>query len=726
MIDQINTEAALDKSNKENHPSILQVFNFCKGVNWEDADEIEELANNIVELLSSIASVSKIRFMRAKLRDIEGEGNDMVEVQFHSQTMAELAKTMLDGLTVGGEKLSVVLCQYNQVFATEQMNEQGQEKGSLVSIADILHLQHFLTLEDLEDLDGAEETLQDIYSLCQSFAHVPRVWIEQRKCNTRVIPSYHTCNTASTLSRNWTSSAHHLLSLTWCSFDAACTAMLALNRMEIGGEQLVCRFADVTPGRRFDSSSPRFLIPAFIDSDKEEEKDSDDVYFAIVIRKFAALSAVEDEDEKAEIVSNLQDLVLASSSTTTAAIPPSNRPILYNELFFVTSEPKSEVEQEVDVYLLWKFDHSMLHAFQYLRNQVIGGQALWLELQTVNLDQMLVDSVQDSAIPILSLHTILPYINTLLSIPSLSAASSTTASSCSGEEMEDMLLDNTKYNNANHVQEQLRTMKADLLQILHDIPTSTTTNTNNNNNTHPLEEYITKLQYIAPHFPTPSLLFTPDDDVGNAINTVADTSADEEEKVAVCLQFHCRADLVQAWLYFDGLVLGGETVMACIQPHYQHHDDDEKEAVKIVLARDFSSPSSHNNAMIAYSEYDEVHSLDFPAAVAAIAAETTAVSSTDLATGIKTISTAEEITLLTNLREKYHLDRQKNTTADANATSSTVTKVNPRISKYKLAKEIPRLAKYQTPRIPTIPVCSYMIMHAQYYDRPYYVPLFTT
>lgn len=676
--DQLHQEALFEKVDQNG--ASIRIYNFCNGADWSDSDEINEYANNVLELLSSIESINRINVWKNKTVDSATTEDHFIEVEFNSKTLADVAVNMLEGLNLGGDIIKAVLHTKDDTARDEYATEISQaiESSDLASQEPIiLILENFVTTNDFEDQEELEEIVQDIYNLCLPFSRIESLWVEHNRVRppttTLLVPTHNLW------SAQLTTISNHMISISLSSFEATYNIMKTLNQREIAGQQLCCYFYD--PHYRNIPFEHQHLCRIFYtDIGKQQcsnEFNEQQIYVALVIKQFTSIESLQDEDEKEELISNLQDIVLS-------CLEIDDSPVLYNELLFVS--PSAVVNPSIiaDVYLLWKMEMPMMKVYQALRRKVIGGSELYMELKTVNI--AVLELSQETAIPILTEDEVRPYINTIMKSTLGYSTPDTVAiySECT------LLIDNyiteediqEVCNDAQAFQDTIQVFKQDLLQIIHDFPTV--------GGGKAINDYITQVKYLTLPSITPMAVASSSTASASTVSAAAIIDPNPvDEACRVCIQLDSLSAIQKACLYFDGLKIGGQSLSAYSHPCWLHPSDDEEDVIlkEEIFQQMLSNQSVHGKGVsINMTDYECIHfvepSLPPPSSV------------TPLSEIIDPeIQNTNSSMVLMNLRKKYFEDHQ-------------VMEKNPVLSKYKLAKEIPRLGKHQTPALP-IPVNSF-------------------
>eukprot|EP01033_Poteriospumella_lacustris_P019602 gene19602-14219_t len=143
---QLTASAALTAEKRRMHP--IFVFGLTEGIDLTDADELQEMINNIKELFSDFSDICSIRIHRTPDDSlICEEYASFVILAFQDESSADNAVAIMNGRIIGGDRLLVVKPTYDD--ASIGKPTASQSSSDQREIEALLILKNVFTMEEI-------------------------------------------------------------------------------------------------------------------------------------------------------------------------------------------------------------------------------------------------------------------------------------------------------------------------------------------------------------------------------------------------------------------------------------------------------------------------------------------------------------------------------------------------------------------------------------------------
>lgn len=277
----------------------LRVYNFVDDVDTQDEDELQEVCNDLLDLVSAAGGIYRLRI----IADGGQSSSPYVEVLFHSEQCAVRAAGAINGVVCAGKTIvAQVAVEAQAVSTTVPPSSVGpsaiEESASTLDEPGRVSLFDWVSMAEVTDAEEAQEALNDAHELCSSFGRISRVWLERRQSI-----SMHTTSSAVAAEGRDGTTGLPWMAVLFSNLAAALACVQAWEGKIVGGTAVSACVYD------------RASYEQGMLADAGRVAQSSGIEWCVRFVSFAADEEVADSDERVELMSNLAVLLQSLEST---------------------------------------------------------------------------------------------------------------------------------------------------------------------------------------------------------------------------------------------------------------------------------------------------------------------------------------------------------------------------------------------------------------------------
>jgi len=337
----------------------VYIFNFVNDIDLDDEAELLEVVSNLRELLKCIGDIGSAKIMLSP-----GNLQAHAEVTFADLGTAQKAVAVVEGLVCGGQQLhaSLTYSAYTKKQTFKATPVQETDTPALASPSAVLTLYNMVSGENTADEEETQEVLHDVQELCAVFGDVQRVWIEQRETVQSSASTFPTPD----FTDNVSSVAEYIVTnLPWAvvhysNIQECIASRHNLSTQVVAGSNLIAHFYDMSAHQQ-QVFQDRHVIREECNDDGSE-KDQ----YALRLIAFVSTEELEGEEERTEVMDNIDALVDAQSNAS---------------IRFVSCSPSSNAPSPVvDVLIIVSNLSDCVSLFERVKKQIIGGEQVHADI----------------------------------------------------------------------------------------------------------------------------------------------------------------------------------------------------------------------------------------------------------------------------------------------------------------------------------------------------------
>ena len=354
--------------NTSDNSTYLCILNFCNADDIDDDDDKNEIISNIRELVNPFGKCLSIDIIKINKNNNEEDDNNECRVlcKFDNNDAVQNAVKFLNNMILGGTPIQVYasnnvnITSYNNNNNNNtflNINDDNDIRKSNITTA-ILKLYDVIDDDNVHDDEEIQEVLCDIQYLCPKHDNIVAIWIEQNETPIKSMITNSTIDNDSNINNlPWgiIEFSSSLSSLT-CAMDIIRKLNSKVN--DNGGLQLEVYLYDYNA-----YCNDQFSCNHIIDYFNTQINGS---IVCVSLVNFIDIDALDDSDEKDEIISNIKTLLNNAIGDNDAEIFFCNDGIYCNAMLTCPS-----IEQAIII-------------MNYFSNSKVSGMLIKTELQLIN------------------------------------------------------------------------------------------------------------------------------------------------------------------------------------------------------------------------------------------------------------------------------------------------------------------------------------------------------